>query len=197
MKIFQTFFVIILCMLVTSCIWGSSDASDQSSSSWSTEKKAWLTAHTGIGFWMYIPASWDILDSSSEALPRPKKWKIELAVTSTDKISNFTNTLIVLSDNLNANTSSLDYSIANNVGSRNDYHNYTKLEWSEFNFADWEESMLYVFEAQYTQKTPTLKFIQTAYVCNNTQAYFITLALPTSIRSLSKYKKMISSFTCQ
>ncbi len=146
---------------------------------------------------MQIPASWTLLEESSEALPLPKKWSIELAVTSTDSVENFTNTLIILSDTLSKAESSKDYSIANNVWSRNDYYNYTKLEGKEFSFVSWERSMLYIFEAQYTENTPRLTFLQTAYVCNNSQAYFITLALPTTIKTFEKYEKMLSTFICE
>ena len=64
---------------------------------------------------MNIPASWEIINTASEALPNPKKGTIELAVTSTDEISNFTNTLVVLSQKLTEPMTSKDYSIANNV----------------------------------------------------------------------------------
>jgi hypothetical protein len=51
--------------------------------------------------------------------------------------------------------------------------------------------MVYIFEAKYSPETPILNFIQTAYVCKNKKAFFITMALPLDIKDTSKYEKMI------
>jgi hypothetical protein len=57
--------------------------------------------------------------------------------------------------------------------------------------------MLYEFEAKYSTKTPRLKFLQTAYVCQPKKAFFFTIAIPTSIKDTSKYEKLIASFSCK
>jgi len=57
--------------------------------------------------------------------------------------------------------------------------------------------MLYVFEAKYSSETPLLQFLQTAYVCKNKKAFFITMALPIEIKDTTKYQKMIATFKCE
>jgi hypothetical protein len=85
----------------------------------------------------------------------------------------------------------------NNLWAETDYLEYLKLSSKEITFADNDTSILYEFEAKYNLETQKLKFLQTAHICNKTKAYFITLALPTSITNTSKYIDFISTFLCK
>ena len=104
---------------------------------------------------------------------------------------------MILSQTLENYTTSKHYSITNNVWAKNEYLNYYEIEDKNFVFEDWEKSKLYIFKAKYATNTPLLKFIQTAYVCNNNKAFFITIALPTSVEDTSRYENMIASFKCK
>jgi hypothetical protein len=57
--------------------------------------------------------------------------------------------------------------------------------------------MLYIFEAKYSEQTPVVQYLQTAYICKNNKAFFITLALPLDIKDTTKYQEMIASFECK
>jgi hypothetical protein len=57
--------------------------------------------------------------------------------------------------------------------------------------------MIYIFQAKYSEETPILNFIQTAYICKNNKAFFLTIALPLDIKDTAKYEKMLSSFKCK
>ena len=85
----------------------------------------------------------------------------------------------------------------NNVWAQTDYLDYTELDSKEFTYTDLEKSILYTFEAKYNIDTPKLKFLQTAHVCNQNKAYFITLAIPTSVIDTSKYEDFLATFTCK
>ena len=160
-------------------------------------KKAGLRNYPGKDFSMKIPVAWNIITDNKEMIPNPNNWKIELAITSPDTKNGFANNLIILSQQLEKYTTSKDYSITNNIWAENEYLNYFKKSAKEFSFNDWEKSMLYNFEAKYSAETPTLQFLQTAHICNNKKAFFITLALPLSIKDISKYEKMLATFKCK
>ncbi len=160
-------------------------------------KKAWLRNFPGKDFSIKIPAAWNNITSNNEILPTPTNWKIELAITSTETKNWFANNLIILSQKLEKFTSSKNYSITNNIGSENEYLNYFKKSGKEFIFEDWEKSMIYIFQAKYSEETPLLNFIQTAYVCRNNKAFFLTIALPLSIKNTEKYEKMLATFKCK
>jgi hypothetical protein len=104
---------------------------------------------------------------------------------------------LILGTDLNRITTSKEYSMLNNVWARNDYLEYTELSSKEINFVDDEVSILYEFESKYNLNTPKLKFLQTAHICNGARAYFITLALPTSVSDISRYVDFIQSFRCR
>ncbi|MFK7780420.1 MAG: hypothetical protein QM490_04795 [Candidatus Gracilibacteria bacterium] len=144
-----------------------------------------------------IPSNWDVIKDTENVLPTIKEGKIELAVASTNIVNGFSNNLLILSDELSTFTSSKDFSMLNNIGASADYLNYNKLSSKEFKFIDEELSILYIFEAKYNLDTPTLKFLQTAHICNQNKAFFLTLALPTSITDTSKYELFLSTFTCK
>jgi hypothetical protein len=62
---------------------------------------------------------------------------------------------------------------------------------------DEEKSIVYIFEAKYNIDTPKLKFLQTAHICNQDKAYFLTLAIPVTIKDISKYEYLLSTFACK
>jgi len=144
-----------------------------------------------------IPSNWKILEDTENILPKIKQGKIELAVASENIVNGFSNNLLILSDKLDSFTTSKDFSMLNNIWASADYLDYKKLESKEFIFNDEEVSILYIFEAKYNLDTPKLKFLQTAHICNQTQAFFITLAIPTSIQDTSKYQSFMKTFKCK
>jgi hypothetical protein len=104
---------------------------------------------------------------------------------------------LVLSDTLNSFTTSKEFSILNSVWASRDYVDYQQLESKEIVFSDDETSVLYVFEAKYNQDTPSLKFLQTAYVCGQNKAFLLTIAISRSIKDISRYEQLLSSFDCK
>lgn len=148
-------------------------------------------------FTMNIPAAWNIITDNKNILEKPSNWKVELAITSPDTKNGFSNNLIILSQFLKEKSNSKDYSILNNIWAERKYLNYYKKYWKDFLFDDWKKSMIYNFEAKYSEETPMLTFLQTAYICKNNKAFFITIALPLDIKNVSKYEKMIASFKCK
>jgi hypothetical protein len=64
---------------------------------------------------MNIPSNWSLINSESEILPNPKTSQIELAVSSEELKYGFSNNLLILSQKLDKNISSIDFSILNNV----------------------------------------------------------------------------------
>ena len=188
--------LIFITFILASCWWDISNEENTISNVENT-KKAWLRNFPWEDFSIKIPAAWNNITSNKEKLPTPNNWKIELAVTSSETKNWFANNLIILSQELNKNTSSKDYSITNNTGSENEYLNYFKKSGKEFTFDDWEKSMIYIFQAKYSEDTPILTFLQTAYVCKSNKAFFLTIALPLDIKDTLKYEKMLATFKCK
>ena len=191
--------LILFASLILSSCWSSTDETQTEENNNSTEnvQKTGLRNYPWKDFSIKIPAAWNIITENKEIVPNPNNWKMELAITSPDTKNGFANNLIILSQKLEKFTTSKDYSIINNTGAENEYLNYFKKSVKEFSFSDWEESMIYNFEAKYEVETPTLQFLQTAHICNNTKAFFITIALPLDIKDTSKYEKMIATFECK
>lgn len=156
----------------------------------------WLVSVEQSGFSVGIPSSWEIIENTNDILPKPNTWNIELVVASSVSKNWFKNNLLILSQDLSTFTTSTDYSMLSNVWAEKDYLNYTLLDKVDFTFNDGEESLLYVFEAKYNYDSPKLKFLQTAYVCNQTKAYFMTIALPASIIDVSIYQELLKTFKC-
>lgn len=170
-------------LLLTSCFWGG----DTNSS---------LQQYDNDNFSIDIPNSWEILENDDKILPTPNAWEIELAVTSSDIKSGFANNLLVLSQDLNKETTSSDYSRLNYIGSNKDYTNHVALEDKEFTFDDWDITKIYTFEAKYNSTTPTYKFIQLAKVCDM-KGYLITIWLSLDVEDTSKYEDFLKTFTCK
>ncbi len=162
-----------------------------------TVVSSWLEKIETENISIEIPLSWKILENTEDILPKIKSGKIELAVASENIVNGFSNNLLILSDKLETFTTSKDFSMLNNVWASADYLDYRKLESKEFKFADEEVSVIYIFEAKYNLDTPKLKFLQTSHICNQTDAFFITLALPTSIQDTSKYESFLKTFRCK
>ena len=157
----------------------------------------WLIKAETENLSISIPANWEVIEDTDSILPKAKDGKIELVVTSKVATNWFANNLLILSDELSTFTTSKDFSMLNNIWASTDYLDYKKLEWKEFKFLDEELSELYIFEAKYNLDTPKLKFLQTAHVCNQKTAFFLTVAIPTNIQDTSKYEYLLSTFACK
>jgi len=187
---FKNFSIIIFFVLfLSSCFWG--DDSIISSS-----QDGLILAETPT-MSMEIPSNWEIIKNKDWVLPKAKDWKIEFAVTSQKVTDGFANNILVLSTDLKKTTTSKDFSMLNNVWANTEYLGYTEIESKEFDFLDEEKSILYIFEAKYNIDTPKLKFLQTAHLCTQKKAFFMTLAIPSSVKDTSKYEYLLSTFKCK
>lgn len=184
-------FICLLFILVslTSCF-SSTTTQDVSTATW-------LNPYENTEFTMSLPSNWDILTNTWNVLPKPKNWEISLASSSSELKYWFSSNILVLSQKLNKQVSSLDFSILNNVWSTKEYLEYLKLESKSFDFSDWDKSNLYIFEAKYNITTPKLKFLQVWKVCGITKAYLLTIALSTDIKDTSKYEEILKTFKCK
>ena len=180
----KIFTLLVVSLFVVSC-WESVDTT------------SWLIVTETENISISIPSTWSIIDDIDSILPKAKSWKIELAVTSESSVNWFSNNLLILSDDLNKFTTSKDFSILNNIWAQTDYLDYTNIESKEIVFLDEELSNLYIFEAKYNLDTPKIKFLQTSHICNANKAYFLTLAIPTTVTDTSKYEYLLSTFTCK
>jgi len=156
----------------------------------------WLIEMTTKNIKIDIPSTWKIIKDKDKLLPKIKSWEIELAVMSEKMVNWFSNNLLILWDILNEDTTSKEFSMLNNIWAQTDYLDYTNIWSKEIKFLDWDTSILYTFEAKYNLDTPKLKFLQTAHVCDKNKAYFMTLAIPTTIMDTSKYEYLLSTFNC-
>lgn len=185
MKIKSIFFLFFF-FLLTSC-WETAVEEDSSGS---------LTLHTWSGFSINMPSSWEIIQNKDKILPKPSFWEIEFSVKSKSEIDNFFNNMLILSWELDEETSSKNYSIENNIWAKKEYMSYKLIIEKDFNYNDGELSRLYVFNARYNSQTPLLSFLQTTRVCSWIKAYLITIALPANVEDINKYEELIKSFTC-
>ena len=181
----KIFIGVFLVLLLTSC-WDSETISD-----------TWLIKTETNNITIEIPSNWKLIKNTDNILPKIKSWKIELAVMSEKIVNWFSNNLLILSDKLNKFTTSKDFSMLNNIWAQTDYIDYTKIASKDFKFLDEEKSVLYIFDAKYNLDTPKLKFLQTAHICNWNEAYFLTLAIPTTVIDTSKYEYLLSTFSCK
>lgn len=195
MQFMRKIFILLLTTFLLFSCWG--DTAEITSSEKENTKKVGLRHYPWKDFSIKIPAAWNEITKNEDIIPKPNNWKLELAITSSETKNGFANNLIILSQDLDKFTTSKNYSITNNIWAENEYLNYFKKSGKEFSFLDWEKSMIYIFEAKYAAETPTLQFLQTAYVCKNKKAFFITMALPIEIKDTSKYEKMIATFECK
>ncbi len=170
-------------------------------SCWSTKEvvviPSWLIKKETVNISISIPTNWYVIEDKAKIFPNIKEWKIELAAISKEVVNWFSNNLLILSDDLKTLTTSKDFSMINNVWASKDYLDYKKIASKDFKFVDEEVSVLYIFQAKYNIGTPTLKFLQTAHICNQNKAYFLTLAISTSVIDTSKYEEFLATFTCK
>lgn len=157
----------------------------------------WLTSHDNGNFSMRIPQNWEILDKKSKEIPTPKDWEIELSTRSKTANNWFFNNLLISSETPKNEISASDYMTSRNLLSENEYFEHKKIEEKDFIFNDKSTSKIFIYEARYDQKTPKVKFLQTANICADKKAYYITLALENGISDFSRYEYMLASFTCK
>jgi hypothetical protein len=166
-------------------------------SCWDSNTNTWLIKTETENISISIPSNWKIIESTKDILPKAKYWEIEFAVMSENVVNGFSNNLLILSDTLNKYTTSKEFSMLNNIWAQTDYIDYTKISSKDITFTDEEVSTLYIFDAKYNLDTPKLKFLQTAHICNQNKAYFLTLAIPTTIKDTTKYEYLLSTFNCK
>lgn len=147
-------------------------------------------------FSLKIPENWEVIENTTWVLPKPRSWEIEFAVKSKIEKEGFLNNLVVLSENLKSEISASSFVKSTTINSENDYFEYEKIEDKNFVFENGDSTNIVIFNARYDEKTPKLKFIQTANICKN-RAFLITLAISSSVEDTSRYEKMLSSFSCK
>lgn len=187
---FKKFIVLFFLLFLVSC-WSSDETVT------TTDTSEWLISQEKTDFSIEIPETWEEISNSWDVLPTPNEWKIELVVSAKTQKSGFKNNLLILSDALGTFTTSKDFSILNNIWASRDYIDYNLLESKDIKFLDEEISLLYIFEAKYNLESPKLKFLQTSHICNQTKAFFFTIAIPTSTKDTSKYEDLLKTFKCK
>lgn len=191
MKHFIRFFVIFgTAFLLVSCFWNSpTDTVDAVDS-------AWLIKHTGTGFSLRVPASWEEVDASK--ITAPVSGKIEFALRSLVNKRGFMNNLIILSDSLQADATSSEYVAQSMLWASREYLSLTVDSDESVTFSDGEKSRMVIFRAKYNEITEEHLFMQTARICGKT-VYLMTLGLEndTPADNYDRYRPIFSSFTCQ
>lgn len=157
----------------------------------------WLELFYGEKFSIWIPSKWIKIDNNDWKIPKPKFWIIELAASSDELRYGFSNNMLVLSQDINKKVSSKSFSILNNVWSTKEFLEYTELEKQNIKLRNWDESIVYIFEAKYNEFTPKLKYFQMGVVCNYKKAYLITIAISTDIKNNSWYLDILKTFKCE
>lgn len=79
---------------------------------------------------------------------------------------------------------------------RRSMYSFRILEDREISFLDNSVSQLLVFDAQYNENTPVLRYIQTAQICEG-NIYISTLAIDRTIDDYSKYIALLQTFACK
>lgn len=176
--------IIISSIFLSSCLWNSSE-------------DGLISYNENQDFSLKIPNNWEIINEKEKVLPKPRSWEIELAVKSKTEKDWFFNNLLILSEQQKDEISAWEYIKENVKNFENDYFEYKKIEEKDFQFNDWKNSKLVVFEARYNKNTTKSKFLQTATFCSNKKIYFLTLAIPKEINDISKYEYMISTLNCK
>lgn len=171
--------------LLVSCGWEEEDTIETS-----TQKYSWEW------FSIDIPASWEVVEDKESTLPAPKEWEIALAVTSSDLKYGFANNMIIMKQKLNKPASSTEFSMINNIWASSEYIEYEKIDTKDITFVDQNRSVVYIFEAKYAESTPKLKYLQIWKVCNEYDAYLLTIALSLDTDDLSKYEELFKTFSC-
>lgn len=177
--------VLLFTLIISSC--SSSD------NSWTV---SWLEKYDWTNFEVMYPSWWNILEKDSSNLPKPKNWEIAFSAYSKEISYWFSNNVLILSQDLNKDISSEDFSILNNVWATKEYQEYTKIDSKKITFSDEDYTTMYDFEAKYNTDTTKLKFLQAWKVCDK-KAFLITIALSPDIKDSSSYEEIIKSFKCK
>lgn len=179
----KIFLSLLTTFFLVSCFWNS--------------KEDWLKDYESKNFSIRIPEKWKIIENKDWILPKPRSGELELSITSNEKINNFYNNLLILSEKLEKNISTEDYTKSLVINNEKENFEYKFLEEKEIKFSDSKKWKLEIFEARYDNSTPKLKFLQTSSICEDKKAYTITLAIPTNIEKISQYEYMLSTFKCK
>lgn len=191
MKTFSRFFLLVfMTLLLSGCFDIGSDtpAAD-------VVDAAGLVKHTGNGYVIRVPASWQAMDTAK--VTTPVAGKIELALRSLVNKRGFMNNLVVLSDTIETPVTSSEYVAQSMLWASREYLS-TKVESDEqITFADGEKSRLVIFRAKYNEVTEEHLFFQTARICGTT-VYLLTLGLENDIVAddYERYRPILSSFNC-
>jgi len=179
----------LLIFLLSSCTWTTTTTLDK-------EENNSLKQYSNQEYSINLPATWNIIKDTSTILPKPAYWNISLAVTSLQTSDSFLNNFLILSKNEENLLDSKEYSNLNFVWTKDWYYEFNLIAQEEINLTSKKNSILYSFEARYNEKTPKLKFLQTAFICKKTW-YILTIALSNSTQDLTKYKDIFKSFSCK
>lgn len=155
-----------------------------------------LTKYQWDGFSLSVPTNWINLSEDKTVLPHPSSGTIVLALASSEFQNGFSNNLLILKDDLTDTTTSKEFSALNNIWATAQYSEYEKIEEKEITFSDKDTSILYTFNARYNDRTPKLRFLQTAHICDGKKSFFLTIALPVNITDDARYEEIMKSFQC-
>lgn len=189
MKIFfRLSFLFATLLLLTGCFGGDSPVVD-------SVDTAGLIKHTGNGYTMRVPASWQGVDN--EKITAPVSGKIELAFRSLVNKRGFMNNLIVLSDTIQTPSTSSEYVSQSMLWASREYLSMQIESDEQITFSDGEKSRLVIFRAKYNEVTEEHLFFQTARICGTT-VYLLTLGLENDIMAdqYDRYRPILTSFSC-
>ncbi len=128
----------------------------------------------------------------------PIHGKIELAMKSLVNRRGFMNNFVILSDELQTETTASAYVEQSMLWAAKEYLTLTLESEEQITFVDGASSRLEVFHAKYNEVTEEHLFMQTARICGK-KVYLLTLGLDndTAADNYSKYKTILSTFTCK
>jgi len=181
----KVFISILILTLFSSC-W-------ENNSSWEV---SWLKKEENEKIEISIPTDWIKIEKNDNILPIQQNSNIELAFVSNNINYWFSSNIIILSQEIKKKLTSKDFSILNFIWSKKEFKEFNKLDEKEIKFKDWDESILYTFEAKYNLNTPKLKYLQFWKICNK-EWFLITLAITTNIKDTKKHEEIISTFNCK
>ncbi len=187
MKKFLVLFLVLFSL--SSCFFDSWKKNNTNS------KNTWLEKYSSWSFSIYVPRAWE-KSNWEKLIPKPVFWEVVFASVSKIPKYWFYNNLVILYQKWVSNFNSLEYSIVNNLLSKNDYKSYEELYSKNIEFIDWDKSKLYVFKAIYNENTPKAIFMQVWKVCNNNW-YLLTIWLNQTVKNTEKYEKILKSFSCK
>ena len=191
----KIFLLSLLLFLLSACWipflwWEENEIPEELNSSVETFTGQYMTIET--------PSDWQNIATSQ--LGVPKTWNVILAKKSSDRVDRVYRNMIVLEDTLIGSLSSSQYARNDYRIAQKKYAWFKELESIDAQFADGEQSSLYVFEAKYNPDSPRMKFLQSARICENWEekyVYNITITLPASLQDIEKFKALIQTFACR